>query len=400
MVKVLFFTHSLNKGGAEKTVRTLSRYINEKVDGMESFACVVYDDQEMHKRVDNLIVMKHKSKPSDPKIIKAFHVLQQIAEMKKIKKKYAIDVCISFLPGADIINVLSGVGEKQIVSVRNEESFFAKNILKKLYVKFRYLRCDGIVALSDRVRQDVINYFKILEKKVVTVHCAASEEKESRECDELFLDFIKGKKVFINVGRLDQQKGQVHLIRAFHEMQKTCDDACLVILGEGELEDKLAHTIDALGMRDKILLMGNQFNPADYMKMSDVFVLSSNVEGMPNVLVEALQCGIPIISTDCGAAKETLTPDIKAGTEITKVINGKYGVLVPTCEGKYPNIDFEYDVNRDISESEKIMAQAMTELINDSERLAEYKQRSIECVQQFDQDYIMKKWVKVIKDII
>lgn len=397
MKRVLFFTHNLNKGGAEKTVRTLSAYINKYEQDMESYVCVVYDNPEMHSRVDNLIVMEHKSQSGDNKIVKAFHVLQQISEMRKIKKKYKIDVCISLLPGADIINVLSGTGEQQIVSVRNEESFFTKTIFKKIYVKTSYSKCDKIVALSERVRQDVIHYFKVSPDKVTTIHCAASHEKESRECKREFLEFIEGKKVFINVGRLDQQKGQAHLIRAFGKVCEERDDVGLVILGEGDLQASLQKLIDKLGLSDKVILLGNQFNPADYMRKSDVFVLSSNVEGMPNVLVEALQCNIPIISTDCGAAKETLTPHLEPGKDITDIVAGEFGMLVPTCEGKRANLSDVLDVSRNNNKEESIMGEAMIRMLEDDDLRAQYKERSSECVSQFDQDIIMKKWVEVIK---
>lgn len=397
MKRVLFFTHNLNKGGAEKTVRTLSAYINKYEQDMESYVCVVYDNPEMHSRVDNLIVMEHKSKPSDNKLVKACHVFQQIGEMREIKKKYGIDVCVSLLPGADIINVLSSTGEQQIVSVRNEESFFTKTIFKKIYVKTSYNKCDKIVALSERVRQDVIHYFNVAPEKVTTIHCAASHEKESRECSKEFLDFIEGKKVFINVGRLDKQKGQAHLIRAFNEVCKKRDDAVLVILGEGELQEPLQKLIDKLGIGDKALLLGNQFNPADYMRKSDVFVLSSNVEGMPNVLVEALQCNLPVVSTDCGAAKETLTPHLEPGKNVEEIVVGEYGILVPTCEGKRANLSDVLDVTRDNTREEVIMGEAMLKIIEDDSLRAKYKEKASECVSQFDQDTIMKKWVGVIK---
>lgn len=398
MKNVLFFTHNLNKGGAEKTVRTLSAYINANVPEMKSYVCVVYDDDKMHDRVENLIVMQHKSRPEDSKLKKAINQLKQVAEMRKIKKDYGIDVCISFLPGADFINVLSGVGEQQIVSVRNEESYFAKHIFKKLYVKYSYVKCNRIVALSERVRQDVIHNFGIKPEKVSTIHCAASQEKESIGCNEEFARFVEGKKVFINVGRLDSQKGQVHLLRAFKKVSEQVKDAVLVILGEGELYSILLETASQLGIADKVLLMGNQFNPADYLKKSDVFVLSSNVEGMPNVLVEAMQCDLPVVSTDCGAAKETLAPQIAPGTKIDKVVVGEYGVLVPTCETMKTKKEFAFDLRRDNTPEENIMAEGMIKLIEDQELLEKYRALSKEYVRQFDQDLIMKLWVDAIRE--
>ena len=161
MKKILFFTHHLSQGGAEKTVRMISEYINSQCTDMKSYVCVVYDDPDVHRTMQNVIVLKHRSEPGDNRFRKAFNVLRQIREVKQIKKKLNIDVCVSFLPGADIINVFSAVGQTEYVAVRSRESLFAHNIWKKIYVKTSYRKCDRIIAVSDVVRHDVISYFGV-----------------------------------------------------------------------------------------------------------------------------------------------------------------------------------------------------------------------------------------------
>ena len=142
MKNVMLFTHHLNSGGAEKVVRTIAEYINSVDCGWTAWICVVYDDLELHKTLRNVIVMNHHSDREDSQFHKGINVLYQIAEMRRIKRKHHIDVCISFLPGADIINVFSGTGERQIVSVRSIESRFTHSIWKKIYVKCSYKKCD------------------------------------------------------------------------------------------------------------------------------------------------------------------------------------------------------------------------------------------------------------------
>ena len=175
MKNVLMFTHSLSGGGAEKAVRRLSRYINSHDLGYKVFVCVVYDDPDYHGEVDNLLVLNTRSDKDDSKFTKAINVLKQINEVRKIKKRYEIDICVSFLPGADIINVLSGAGEKKIVSVRNKESLFTHNIFKKIYVKTSYKLCDKIVAVTEVVRQDCIDFFKVTLEKIVTIDNAGDD---------------------------------------------------------------------------------------------------------------------------------------------------------------------------------------------------------------------------------
>ncbi len=380
MKNILFFTHSLSGGGAEKTVRRLAKYINSHDQELKAYVCVVYDDPKYHDEVDDLIVMKHKSAPEDRYITKAINVLKQMKEMKAIKKQYKIDTCISFLPGADIINVFSGIGEKQVVSVRNKESLFTHNIFKKIYVKTAYNRCDKIVAVTEVVRRDCIRFFGVPDNKVVTIHNAVSEMNEDPELKQSVADFMAGHKVIVNVGRLTQQKGQEHLIRAFAKVVSKYEDYRLLILGEGELRDDLTKLISELELSDSVMLAGSVVNPAAYLKCSDLFVLSSNVEGMPNVLIEAMQCGLPCISTECGA-REILAPDTDVEYVAKKMDVTEYGILVPVCNSK---------------KEEEILSEAICTMIEDSALADKFKAISSKCVSELSMPNIITKWTDII----
>lgn len=380
MKNVLFFTHSLSGGGAEKTVRRISKYLNSHEYGIKAYVCVVYDDPVYHGDVDNLIVMEHKSDQNDSRITKGLNVLRQIREMKTIKRKYQIDTCVSFLPGADIINVLSGIGERQIVSVRNKESLFTHNIFKKIYVKTAYMRCDKIVAVTEVVRQDCIDFFGVPQDKVVTIHNAISDMNNDPKLLDLVSQFIDGHKIIVNVGRLTEQKGQDHLLRAFAIVHKAHSEYRLLILGDGERKRDLEELASELGIEEAVMFAGSVINPAAYLKKSDIFVLSSNVEGMPNVLLEAMQCGLPCVSTECGA-REILAPDIDAGYETTVIDTSEYGILVPVCR---------------TDKDEKMLAEGILKLITDTELAQIYREKASECVSRFKLESIIQKWIEVL----
>ena len=388
MKNVMFFTHSLSGGGAEKTVRRISRYINSHDLGFKAYICVVYDDPRYHGEVDNLIVMEHKSQRDDGRITKGLNVLRQIKEMKALKRKYEIDTCISFLPGADIINVFSGVGERQVVSVRNKESLFTHNILKKLYVQIAYKRCDKIVAVTEVVRRDCISFFGVPEDKVVTIHNAVSEMNDDPEIIPEVAEFMSGHKIIVNVGRLTEQKGQAHLLRAFSEVQKKHTEYGLLILGDGDLKQSLEKLSIDLGIDQSVMLAGNVVNPAAYLKKSDIFVLSSDVEGMPNVLLEAMQCGLPCISTECGA-REILAPNTDVEYMAANEDIVEYGILVPVCNKKGME-----QQNRD--KNEKTLANAMIRMIEDKDLADSFKSKNSECVLRFGLSKIVDNWVEII----
>jgi glycosyltransferase involved in cell wall biosynthesis len=109
----------------------------------------------------------------------------------------------------------------------------------------------------------------------------------------------------INVGRLIEQKDQQTLIRAFAKVRsrRPCR---LVILGEGEKRATLAALALKLGVGSDVLMPGFIANPYSWMRKSAVFVLSSKFEGLPTVLIEAMQCGIQVISADCPSGPDEI----------------------------------------------------------------------------------------------
>ena len=404
-MNILFFTHHLNQGGAEKTVRTLSEYFNTHALGVKSYLCVVYDDPDLKPYPQNVIVMQHRSDSQDSRFSKGWNVLAQIREMKRIKKSHAIDVCISFLPGADIINVLSGVGEKEIVSVRNIESLFVHSIFKKWYVNVAYRKCDYIVACSETVRRDCIDYFKVPEQKITTIYNAATQMQLTGHTVTEFQDFVKNHFVFINVGRLAPEKGQLHLLRAFAYFCKEAKFARenrrpgLVLVGDGELSEPLRQMSVDLGISDHVLFCGRQANPADYMGASDAFVLSSNMEGMPNVLVEALQNGLPCIATECGA-REILAPKTDPISDRTERVDlAEYGILVPVC-GTESNDDLNWRTDIPLSGREKTLSEAMKILYTDKKTLEKYRNQAMCAINNMPIEAISNLWLKAIQKTV
>jgi glycosyltransferase involved in cell wall biosynthesis len=122
--------------------------------------------------------------------------------------------------------------------------------------------------------------------------------------------------VIVAAGRLAPWKGFADLIHAVKELSQK-RPIRLAILGDGPLRSELQALVDDLGLKDVVSLLGYVENPLKFFVRADVFVLSSHVEGLPNVLVEAMMCGCTPVSTDCPTGPRELIQD------------GKYGYLVP-----------------------------------------------------------------------
>lgn len=128
-----------------------------------------------------------------------------------------------------------------------------------------------------------------------------------------------GVKTIITAGRLVAQKDHATLIRAVAAMGGGA--GCrLVILGSGAEKPALSALADNLGLAERVHFAGYQANPYSYLAQSDLFVLSSRYEGMPNVLLEALACGLPVVSTDCSSGPREILAD------------GAFGELVPVAD--------------------------------------------------------------------
>jgi glycosyltransferase involved in cell wall biosynthesis len=125
----------------------------------------------------------------------------------------------------------------------------------------------------------------------------------------------KGPRI-ITVGRLKTVKNHKLLIRALKRLLAV-QDARLMILGTGEEADSTAAFARAEGVAEKVLMPGAAIDPTPYYRSADLFVLSSNREGFGNVIIEALACGVPVVSTDCRSGPSEI------------LANGKYGRLVP-----------------------------------------------------------------------
>ena len=121
--------------------------------------------------------------------------------------------------------------------------------------------------------------------------------------------------------KISYMEGFDNLINAFAECKKSIIMK-LIILGDGPLKSKLNSQIQELNLEDSIELTGYVDNPLNYYSNADVFVLSSRVEGLPNVLVEAMMCGCTPVSTDCPTGPRELLQD------------GKYGYIVPVDDYK------------------------------------------------------------------
>lgn len=152
-----------------------------------------------------------------------------------------------------------------------------------------------------------------------------SGSQENIEMEDEFTQFTGIK--FINIGRMSHEKDQLKLIDAFAEVHAKYPATRLYILGDGLLKDDLMARIQKHQLGGSVYLLGQKPNPFPYLKQADVFVLSSNHEGQPMVLLESLTLGTPIIATDIVGNRSILGDDYGL-----LVKNNKIGLVQGMCQ--------------------------------------------------------------------
>jgi glycosyltransferase involved in cell wall biosynthesis len=225
---------------------------------------------------------------------------------------------------------LSGLRSRVVASERIQVSHYAPvgspwgSPRQRPLLKRAYLQADAIVAVSEGVADDLATYTGIPRDRIRTVYNPVAGPDLTAKAREP-LDhpwFAPGEPpVILGVGRLDPQKDFATLIRAFARV-RAGRRARLVILG-ADRPPKLAYAADLkalpgeLGVAEDVAMPGFVDNPFAFMARAAVFVLSSTYEGLPGVLIQALACGCPVVSTDCPSGPREILED------------GQFGPLVP-----------------------------------------------------------------------
>jgi glycosyltransferase involved in cell wall biosynthesis len=216
---------------------------------------------------------------------------------------------------------------RHVYSEGGEKPSGIKNKFRLLTRFLLYRGADKLVAVSEGVANSLVNEIKIKREAVEVIYNplvddAISVMKEEDVKHPWFGENKKNHRIIISAGRLVPLKNFPVLIKAFAYLNRKKGNLKLVILGEGSELKRLKALAERLGVGGSVSFPGFINNPYAYITNSDVFALSSNLEGCPNVLVEALACGTPVVSTDCPSGP----------SEILQ--NGKYGKLVPMGDYK------------------------------------------------------------------
>jgi glycosyltransferase involved in cell wall biosynthesis len=243
---------------------------------------------------------------------------QRIRTLKRLKRQLKIDVSISFLEGADYVNLLSKQQDRVILSIRGSKVhdenmkgyfFFLRS---KILIPMLYKCADAVVAVNHGIAAELQKNYKLDSADISVINnfydFGEIERLSQQPKDQL--SFLYNDKVIITVGRLAREKRLPFLISVFSKVKKEYHQRIrFILVGDGPQKKSLQVLCSQLNLRGDdiaqcnaasgVIFAGSQTNVFKYLNGSDIYVMNSSSEGFPNSLVEAMICGVPVMSSDC-----------------------------------------------------------------------------------------------------
>lgn len=305
MKKIDIITRAMTSGGAERVIAQLANYFTEK-----DISCRIITTENgeviypLHEKVDVVAIGKKSRNRAIDRILR-------YKEIRKIVQANKPDVVLTMPEDTGIYAILAlvGTGIPVYVSERNNPWTMPDVKITRLLRSIAYPFAKGIIFQTDMAKSFFSRH--IQQKGIVL-----QNPVDIARIPEPYIG--ERKKVFVAVGRLEKQKNFPMLIKAFSKFYEREKDYKLVIYGEGRERSNLENLIKQLELDEVVSLPGRNKDVLNAINDASAFILSSDYEGMPNALIEAMCMGMPVISTDCpsGGPRELIE-------------NQENGILIP-----------------------------------------------------------------------
>lgn len=355
---ITFFISQLAHGGAERVLVNLANAFAQS--GYDVHFITTYRNENEYALLPVIKrqVISESVKLSNMKIVQ---IMQEILFIRSELQRNGSIYAVTFMANNNFRLILAGLGlkTKSVISVRNapEREYYNAVLLTAARILFPLAK--GIVF---QTQEEKAFFPRFIQNKSAIIY--------NPVLDLFYIQALrKPEKTVVSAGRLEKQKNFSLLIRAFAKIANTFPHHKLIIYGEGSRREQLEHEILELGLKDRISLPGRVDDMQVQLGKAEVFVMPSNFEGMPNVLMESMAVGLPVISTNC-----------PAGGPGEIIMSGCNGLLIPVN-----------DVDELVKQLSKVLSNSeLRENLSNNARITAEKFRS---------EHILEQWQTYLKGL-
>ena len=356
-MKYLFYISTISGGGAARVMVNIANGLAEQ--GFEVSLVTNFrasHEYSVHDRIERYVVESTEDTNGSLK-----KNLNRIQILRRLVKDIKPDICVSFMVENNFRLMISTIGlkTKTVVSVRNDPAKEYPTARLRKLAELLYKRADGVVFQTEDAKAFFSNN---IQKKSRIIFNQVDErffEDQSTEQGEYI----------VACGRLTKQKNYPMMIKAFSDAHKNHETEELRIYGEGDLQEELIKMVRESDLEKSVHFMGFSSDMVDVYRHAKLLIMTSDYEGMPNAILEALASGVPVISTDCpcGGPKMVIEPGVN-------------GYLVPVGDSKRMGI-------------------LINELLDDNDKLSAMKEKAKASADQFRSDTILKEWISYLSSV-
>ena len=306
--KLIIFIPSIEGGGVEKNMFIVSNYLSQKF----KLSVITISKKFKNKFSNKVNLISLKSNKWDKKSRRFKYFLSIILLIKEILKDKNL-IVFAFQANIYCIILCKVFNVKVIVRSNSAPIGWTKNPLKKIIFKFFIRKADKIMVNSFEFKKDLKDEFNVNSTCIYNPLDLKNIIKKSKQKSKTFFKSKKSLRI-LNIGRFTEQKDQETLVKSLNLIKPIINFEA-IIAGKGILKSNLKNNINNLKLSSNVKIINFLKNPYPLIKQTELFILSSRYEGLPNVLLESLVLKKFIISSNCRTGPKEI------------LLNGKGGLL-------------------------------------------------------------------------
>lgn len=379
---IAILVNSMTNGGAERVVLTLAKELRMRSCDVE----IILLEKDNFYEIPEYFKVTYLSNANGlengfMKFLSLFVLPFRLAKIIRLKN---IRLVQSHMYRANFVNILAkylgGNHKTQLVNhsmISYNKGRGLHGVVKLGLVRLLYRHADQCILVSKAMQQDLSIYSPNTNSTVINNPFDLNKIEELSNMKSFETDFVfsKHKKYLICAGRFIKIKNFDVVIKSLNFLEDTVE---LILLGDGEEKESLMKLSYELGLRDRVHFLGNIKNPFQLIKKADILILSSKTEGFPMVLIEAMVCEVPIISTHCVSGPSEIFNLDEFEWEESGIKKTEYGILTkigdPAC-----------------------LSEAIVQLLSDPVLSAKYRYNGRVRMNDYSKEAIVSKYIDSFK---